>query len=79
MVDDGLLSFKVIELGADWVRCRLENSGRLGETKGINLPGIKVFFLQRCLTNLILTDFLLQGEFASANRKGSSRHSVWNS
>lgn len=42
MVDDGLLSFRVCELGADWVRCRLENSGMLGETKGINLPGNKV-------------------------------------
>ena len=45
MVDDGLLSFRVIELGPTWVRCRLENSGRLGETKGINLPGNKVSFV----------------------------------
>jgi pyruvate kinase len=44
MVDDGLLCFRVIELGLSWVRCRLENSGRLGETKGINLPGNKVLF-----------------------------------
>ncbi len=42
MVDDGLLSFRVVELGESWVRCRLENSGQLGETKGINLPGNKV-------------------------------------
>lgn len=42
MVDDGLLSFRVEETGNDWVRCRLENSGLLGETKGINLPGNKV-------------------------------------
>lgn len=39
MVDDGLLSFCVNEIGFDWVKCRLENSGILGETKGINLPG----------------------------------------
>ena len=39
MVDDGLLSFKVLECGDNWVRCRLENSGLLGDTKGINLPG----------------------------------------
>jgi pyruvate kinase len=42
MVDDGLLSFRVIEIGVDWVKCKLENSGTLGETKGINLPGNKV-------------------------------------
>jgi pyruvate kinase len=42
MVDDGLLSFRVTEIGSDWVRCVLENGGRLGETKGINLPGNKV-------------------------------------
>lgn len=42
MVDDGLLSFRVEETGGTWVRCRLENSGLLGETKGINLPGNKV-------------------------------------
>ena len=39
MVDDGLLSFKVLETGENQVRCRLENSGLLGDTKGINLPG----------------------------------------
>lgn len=39
MVDDGLLSFKVVEIGDSWVRCKLENSGLLGDTKGINLPG----------------------------------------
>lgn len=39
MVDDGLLSFKVIENGDTWVKCKLENSGLLGDTKGINLPG----------------------------------------
>lgn len=42
MVDDGLLSFKVIETSSTWIKCKLENSGTLGETKGINLPGNKV-------------------------------------
>lgn len=42
MVDDGLLSFRVFELGTTWVRCKLENSGIIGENKGINLPGNKV-------------------------------------
>lgn len=42
MVDDGLLSFRVDKIGSDWVKCKLENSGLLGETKGINLPGNKV-------------------------------------
>lgn len=39
MVDDGLLSFTVVELAATWICCKLENSGVLGENKGINLPG----------------------------------------
>ena len=72
MVDDGLLSFRVIELGFDWVKCRLENSGRLGETKGINLPGNKVI-KPKARQSLII----FVGKFTGINRKGPPRHSVW--
>ncbi|KAI9340415.1 pyruvate kinase [Zopfochytrium polystomum] len=37
-VDDGLLSFTVLERLEDAIRCRVENSGWLGENKGINIP-----------------------------------------
>ncbi|KAJ3411820.1 hypothetical protein HDV05_001662 [Chytridiales sp. JEL 0842] len=37
-VDDGLLSFTVVERKENAIRCRIENSGFLGENKGINFP-----------------------------------------
>jgi len=44
LVDDGLLGFTVLEknLASNEVICRCENDGILGETKGVNLPGINV-------------------------------------
>ena len=44
MVDDGLISMRVLESNAETgdVLCEVENDGMLGETKGVNLPGIKV-------------------------------------
>lgn len=37
-VDDGLLSFKVVERGDDVIKTIVLNSGLLGENKGINCP-----------------------------------------
>ncbi|KAJ3216526.1 hypothetical protein HDU67_009311 [Dinochytrium kinnereticum] len=37
-VDDGLLSFTVLERLENAIRCRVDNSGYLGENKGINFP-----------------------------------------
>ena len=44
LVDDGLIEMKVLEcnLKTSEVKCRIENDGFLGETKGVNLPGIAV-------------------------------------
>ncbi|AKC32094.1 pyruvate kinase PykF [Candidatus Pantoea carbekii] len=42
LVDDGLLSMKVIEVTTESVICKVLNNGNLGENKGINLPGISV-------------------------------------
>ncbi|KAL6042827.1 Pyruvate kinase [Balamuthia mandrillaris] len=43
LVDDGLLSFTVMSITEDnLVVCRADNSGLLGETKGVNLPGTNV-------------------------------------
>lgn len=39
LVSDGLLSFTVQETTDTEVFCRVDNSGVLGETKGVNLPG----------------------------------------
>jgi len=41
-VDDGLLSFEVLETGDNWVKTRLRNSGKLGSRKGVNLPDVNV-------------------------------------
>eukprot|EP01089_Gocevia_fonbrunei_P016198 TRINITY_DN4951_c0_g1_i1.p1 TRINITY_DN4951_c0_g1~~TRINITY_DN4951_c0_g1_i1.p1 ORF type:complete len:503 (+),score=136.60 TRINITY_DN4951_c0_g1_i1:145-1653(+) len=44
LVCDGLISFTVLEIdeAAGKVICRVDNSGVLGETKGVNLPGLIV-------------------------------------
>ncbi|KAJ3066713.1 hypothetical protein HK102_007580, partial [Quaeritorhiza haematococci] len=44
LVDDGLIGMIVtqINLESGEVVCEVENDGMLGETKGVNLPGIKV-------------------------------------
>ena len=39
MVDDGLLEFTVLESGDGFVRAEANNTGFLGERKGVNLPG----------------------------------------
>ena len=42
LVDDGLISFTVVEIGADFVNTQINNGGIIGEHKGVNLPGIVV-------------------------------------
>eukprot|EP01088_Endostelium_zonatum_P008642 TRINITY_DN21801_c0_g1_i1.p1 TRINITY_DN21801_c0_g1~~TRINITY_DN21801_c0_g1_i1.p1 ORF type:complete len:502 (+),score=111.53 TRINITY_DN21801_c0_g1_i1:39-1544(+) len=43
-VSDGLISFTVLEINeaAGTILTRVDNSGVLGETKGVNLPGLEV-------------------------------------
>ena len=41
-VDDGLISLEVTELGDNFVRTTVVNSGALGSHKGVNLPNVDV-------------------------------------
>ncbi|RUO95438.1 pyruvate kinase [Jimgerdemannia flammicorona] len=41
-VDDGVLSFEVLEKGEDYVRVRALNNGKLCSKKGVNLPKTSV-------------------------------------
>jgi pyruvate kinase len=42
LIDDGLIDTIVQETGSDYVKVKVVNTGILGNTKGVNLPGISV-------------------------------------
>lgn len=42
LLDDGLLQLTVTEIKGNNVVCRVENTGELGNKKGVNLPGVSV-------------------------------------
>lgn len=42
LLDDGLLQLTVTEIKGNNVICRVENTGELGNKKGVNLPGVSV-------------------------------------
>jgi pyruvate kinase len=42
LMADGSIVLEVSEIGDDWVKTRVLNSGKLGEKKNMNLPGCKV-------------------------------------
>lgn len=42
LIDDGLLAFTVKEINGNEVKCIAQNSGDLGENKGVNLPNVAV-------------------------------------
>ncbi|CUR53786.1 Pyruvate kinase I [Serratia symbiotica] len=42
LVDDGLISMKIIKIKKNEVICIVLNTGNLGENKGINLPGVSI-------------------------------------
>ncbi|GAA5219056.1 pyruvate kinase PykF [Corallincola platygyrae] len=42
LLDDGLIQLTVTEITGNDVVCRVENTGELGNKKGVNLPGVSV-------------------------------------
>ncbi len=42
LLDDGLIQLTVTEISGGDVICRVENTGELGNKKGVNLPGVSV-------------------------------------
>lgn len=41
-IDDGLISLEVQEVGNDWIKTKVINSGKIGNRKGVNLPNVNV-------------------------------------
>lgn len=42
LLDDGLVGLEVTEIKGNEIICKIINTGELGETKGVNLPGVSV-------------------------------------
>ena len=42
LLDDGLVGVEVLEIKGNEILCEIKNTGELGETKGVNLPGVSV-------------------------------------
>lgn len=42
LLDDGLISLEVLKIEGENIYCFIQNSGFLGENKGVNLPGLHV-------------------------------------
>ena len=42
LLDDGLVGLEVTEIKGNEIICKVINTGELGETKGVNLPGVSV-------------------------------------
>jgi len=42
LLDDGLIQLTVTEISGNDVICKVENTGELGNKKGVNLPGVSV-------------------------------------
>lgn len=41
-IDDGLVSLTINEVGSNFLKCTVDNSGQVGTKKGCNLPGVPV-------------------------------------
>lgn len=42
LIDDGLLELDVVEVKGKEIVCHIVNGGELGETKGVNVPNVKI-------------------------------------
>lgn len=42
LIDDGLIELTVLETTETDIRCRIDNGGKLGQRKGVNVPGVSV-------------------------------------
>lgn len=42
LLDDGLIGLEVLSISGNEIECLIKNTGELGGTKGVNLPGVSV-------------------------------------
>jgi len=79
-IDVGLLDFKVLEVGADFLMCEVKNTAKLGSKKGVNLPGAVIDLPAVSEKDMKDLEFAVeQGVdmiFASYIRKGADVHAV---
>jgi pyruvate kinase len=42
LIDDGVIELRVLEVGDDFIECEIRRGGRLGDRKGVNIPGTRI-------------------------------------
>jgi pyruvate kinase len=79
-IDSGLISVRVVDKGVNYLTTEVENGGKLGSQKGVNLPGVEVNLPAVSEADINDLNFAVELDvdmvFASFVRKASDVHAI---